>query len=121
MTPKEVIKLAKEKKAACVDLKFMDFLGTWQHFTIPMTELTEGLFEEGSGFDGSSIRGCVLLISQSSYMVRFHPKSAHKWETTCLAATSVRMCALGTAAVPSPPIRPSPPCSSPRRSKSWLS
>jgi glutamine synthetase len=57
MTPKDVIKLAKEKKAACVDLKFMDFLGTWQHFTIPMTELNEGLFEEGSGFDGSSIRG----------------------------------------------------------------
>ena len=57
MTPKEVIKLAKDKKAACVDLKFMDFLGTWQHFTIPMTELSEGLFEEGSGFDGSSIRG----------------------------------------------------------------
>ena len=57
MTPKEVIKFAKEKKAACVDLKFMDFLGTWQHFTIPMTELSEGLFEEGSGFDGSSIRG----------------------------------------------------------------
>jgi len=57
MTPKDVIKLAKEKKAACVDLKFMDFLGTWQHFTIPMTELHEGLFDEGSGFDGSSIRG----------------------------------------------------------------
>jgi glutamine synthetase len=57
MTPKEVIKFAKEKKAACVDLKFMDFLGTWQHFTIPMTELSEGLFEEGNGFDGSSIRG----------------------------------------------------------------
>ncbi len=57
MTPKEAIKLAKEKKAACVDLKFLDFLGTWQHFTIPMTELHEGLFDEGSGFDGSSIRG----------------------------------------------------------------
>jgi glutamine synthetase len=57
MTPKEAIKLAKDKKAACVDLKFLDFLGTWQHFTIPMTELHEGLFDEGSGFDGSSIRG----------------------------------------------------------------
>ncbi len=57
MTPKEVIAFAKEKKAACVDLKFLDFLGTWQHFTIPMSELSEGLFEEGSGFDGSSIRG----------------------------------------------------------------
>jgi glutamine synthetase len=57
MTPKEVIKFAKEQKSACVDLKFLDFLGTWQHFTIPMTELSEGLFDEGSGFDGSSIRG----------------------------------------------------------------
>jgi glutamine synthetase len=57
MTPKEVIKFAKEQKSACVDLKFLDFLGTWQHFTIPMTEFSEALFEEGSGFDGSSIRG----------------------------------------------------------------
>jgi glutamine synthetase len=57
MTPKDVIKFAKENKAVCVDLKFMDFLGTWQHFTIPMSELTEDLFEEGTGFDGSSIRG----------------------------------------------------------------
>jgi glutamine synthetase len=57
MSAKDVIKFAKENKAACVDLKFMDFLGTWQHFTIPMTELSEGLFDEGSGFDGSSIRG----------------------------------------------------------------
>jgi len=57
MTPKEAVKFAKEKKAVCVDLKFMDFLGTWQHFTIPMSEYGEALFEEGSGFDGSSIRG----------------------------------------------------------------
>jgi glutamine synthetase len=56
MTPKEVVKFAKDKKAVCVDLKFMDFLGTWQHFTIPMSEFGEGLFDEGSGFDGSWIR-----------------------------------------------------------------
>jgi glutamine synthetase len=40
-----------------VDLKFLDFLGTWQHFSIPTSELSEDLFDEGSGFDGSSIRG----------------------------------------------------------------
>ena len=57
MTPKEAVKFAKDKKAVCVDLKFMDFLGTWQHFTIPMSEYGEALFEEGSGFDGSSISG----------------------------------------------------------------
>ena len=57
MTPKEVIKFANEKKAVCADLKFLDFLGIWQHFTIPMSEVDEALFEDGNGFDGSSIRG----------------------------------------------------------------
>jgi len=40
-----------------VDLKFLDFIGIWQHFTIPVSELKEEIFEEGLGFDGSSIRG----------------------------------------------------------------
>src|SRR5512139_3662035 len=57
MTPKDVIKFMKERKATTVDLKFNDFLGIWQHFTIPVSEMDESIFEEGSGFDGSSIRG----------------------------------------------------------------
>ncbi|MGH7805377.1 MAG: type I glutamate--ammonia ligase [Candidatus Binatia bacterium] len=57
MSPKDAIKFAKENKAVCVDFKFMDFLGTWQHFTTPMSEFDEAVFEDGSGFDGSSIRG----------------------------------------------------------------
>ena len=56
-TAKDVLKFAKDNKVEAVDLKFLDFLGTWQHFTIPTSELSEDLFEEGSGFDGSSIRG----------------------------------------------------------------
>src|SRR5947199_1415075 len=56
-TPKDVLKFAKDNKVEAVDLKFLDLLGLWQHFTIPTSELTEELFEEGSGFDGSSIRG----------------------------------------------------------------
>src|SRR5881296_3221203 len=56
-TPKDVLKFAKDNKVEAVDLKFLDLLGTWQHFTIPTSELGEELFEEGSGFDGSSIRG----------------------------------------------------------------
>jgi glutamine synthetase len=54
---KDVLKFAKDNKCEAVDLKFLDFLGTWQHFSVTMTELTDDLFEEGSGFDGSSIRG----------------------------------------------------------------
>jgi glutamine synthetase len=57
MKPKDVLGLAKDRSAVMVDLKFMDFIGLWQHFTIPLGELKEEIFEEGLGFDGSSIRG----------------------------------------------------------------
>ena len=53
----EVYKLAKESGAELVDLKFMDFPGIWQHFTVPISQLGDEMFEEGLGFDGSSIRG----------------------------------------------------------------
>ncbi|HQR09105.1 MAG TPA: glutamine synthetase, partial [Gemmatales bacterium] len=55
MKPKEVLALIKEKEIRAVDLRFMDFPGIWQHFTIPSEEMEESIFEEGLGFDGSSI------------------------------------------------------------------
>jgi len=54
-TVAEVLEMAKGVKM--VDLRFTDMPGIWQHFTIPARELTGELFEEGIGFDGSSIRG----------------------------------------------------------------
>jgi glutamine synthetase len=57
MTPKDVLAFAKEKGAKVVDIRFLDFPGVWQHFTVPMSELDESSFEDGFGFDGSSIRG----------------------------------------------------------------
>jgi len=57
MTAKEVLAFAKSNNVEMVDLKFMDFVGTWQHFAVPVYELGEDNFEEGYGFDGSSIRG----------------------------------------------------------------
>src|SRR5438045_9049064 len=56
-TPKSVIDNARKAEAKMVDVKFVDTFGTWQHFSVPTHELTEGVFEEGFGFDGSSIRG----------------------------------------------------------------
>lgn len=56
-TPKSVIENAKKQQAKMVDIKFVDTFGTWQHFSIPISELTEEAFDEGLGFDGSSIRG----------------------------------------------------------------
>ena len=56
MSPSDALKLAKEKKVTIVDLKFQDFIGTWQHFQIPIKQIGEQSFEEGINFDGSSIR-----------------------------------------------------------------
>src|ERR1700686_1189024 len=52
-----VIALAPKQGLKIVDLKFIGLIGTWQHFSIPVQELTRGLFSEGIGFDGSGIRG----------------------------------------------------------------
>ena len=57
MTPKDVLAFAKENSAKVVDIRFLDFPGVWQHFTVPMCEFDESSFEDGFGFDGSSIRG----------------------------------------------------------------
>jgi glutamine synthetase len=57
MTPQQVLALMREKEVKAVDLRFMDFPGMSQHFTIPADALEESVFEEGLGFDGSSIRG----------------------------------------------------------------
>ncbi|MDX1945118.1 MAG: type I glutamate--ammonia ligase [Pirellulaceae bacterium] len=57
MTPREVLALCREKDVKAVDLRFCDLLGTWQHFTLPVGKLDQDVFEEGLGFDGSSIRG----------------------------------------------------------------
>ena len=57
MTPSEFFEHAKQNYAKMVDLKFTDLLGTWQHCSFPIEIWDEGTFEEGVGFDGSSIRG----------------------------------------------------------------
>jgi len=57
MTPKEVMAMCRQKGIKAVDLRFTDFFGTIQHFTIPASRLSEDSFEDGFGFDGSSIRG----------------------------------------------------------------
>src|SRR5512135_1142 len=56
-TPTSVIELARKTGAKMVDIKFVETFGTWQHFSCPIRELTEEIFTEGLGFDGSSIRG----------------------------------------------------------------
>lgn len=72
-TVADVIKMGKEVQI--VDLRFTDLPGIWQHFSIPSRELTEELFEEGIGFDGSSIRG-FQEIHESDMLLMPDPTTA---------------------------------------------
>src|SRR4051794_35789504 len=70
--PREALELAGRTQAQMVDLKFCDLLGSWQHMTLPITSFDESAFDEGLGFDGSSIRGWqgisesdMLLVPQA--------------------------------------------------------
>ena len=75
LVPKDVIKLAKERGAKFVDIRFIDLPGLWQHFSIPVRELTEELFADGIGFDGSSIRG-FQQIHESDMLLIPDPETA---------------------------------------------
>ena len=75
MTPKEVLAMCREKDVKAVDLRFTDFPGLSQHTTIPVTHLTEEMFEDGLGFDGSSIRGWQE-INESDMLIVPQPDTA---------------------------------------------
>ncbi len=75
MSPKEVISFAKEHNLKMVNFKFTDMFGTWQQFTIPTSELSETVFAEGLGFDGSSVRGWQG-IQESDMLVMPDSKTA---------------------------------------------
>jgi len=64
----DVLKYIKENKISFVDMKFMDFPGQWQHFTVPSSQLDSGSFDDGFGFDGSSIRGWKA-INESDMLI----------------------------------------------------
>jgi len=74
-TAKEVMDMAKAKGVSTVDFRFMDFIGTWQHFSTPIAELKEEVFKDGLGFDGSSIRGWSH-IHESDMLVIPDPETA---------------------------------------------
>jgi glutamine synthetase len=75
MTPHDVLKMVKENNVQMIDLRFMDFPGLMQHFSIPAVKLAEDVFEEGVGFDGSSIRGWQA-IHESDMLVIPDPDTA---------------------------------------------
>ncbi|MDA8273052.1 MAG: type I glutamate--ammonia ligase [Deltaproteobacteria bacterium] len=69
MTENEVMQYIKEQEIQLVDVKFCDLLGTWQHFTVPISELSADVFKEGFGFDGSSIRGWQAIEASDMLII----------------------------------------------------
>ena len=45
-TAKDVLSYAKEHGTQMVSLRFIDFIGRWRHFAVPLHELNEGIFDE---------------------------------------------------------------------------
>src|SRR5439155_17225895 len=74
-SPKDVVAFAKASGVKMVDVKFVDLSGSWQHFSFPVGELEEDKFEEGLGFDGSSIRG-FQKIHESDMLLMPDPTTA---------------------------------------------
>src|ERR1700730_10071978 len=74
-TPKDILEYAKKHDAKQLDLRFTDLPGVQQHVTYPITELEESSFEEGFGFDGSSIRGWAA-INESDMLLIPDPATA---------------------------------------------
>jgi glutamine synthetase len=74
MSPKEVLEFAKKNDAKQIDLRFSDIPGLWHHVSYPISELDEEVFEEGYGFDGSSIRAWAA-ISESDMLLMPDPNT----------------------------------------------
>ena len=83
MTPEKILKKVKDENIKFIDLKFLDLPGLWQHFTITPSEIgvddpngaKGGIWTEGIGFDGSSIRG-FQEIHESDMLLKLDPETA---------------------------------------------
>jgi glutamine synthetase len=93
MNAKTVLKYASEQGAKFVSTRFTDLPGSWQHLSYPIKELTESSFEDGFGFDGSSIRGWAAIHESDMLLV---PDPYRYWmdpfavePTLCLVCNAV--------------------------------
>ena len=91
-SPKSVLDLVKKSNAKMVDIKFVDTFGTWQHFSVPVKELTLEVFEEGFGFDGSSIRGWKSI--EASDMLAMPDPATAFIDPFCAAPTLSLTCTI---------------------------
>lgn len=75
-SPQEALVLCRENDVKAVDLRFTDFLGRLHHTTVPVSQLTEAAFDDGFGFDGSSIRNWQAIDESDMLLV---PQAESAW------------------------------------------
>ena len=93
MSTNSALKFVADEKAAYVNVRFTDLVGAWHHLTFPVEELSEKSFEEGFGFDGSSLRGWASIHESDMLLV---PDATRFWidpfmseKTVCFVADVV--------------------------------
>ena len=93
MNAKHVLSYASDQEARFVSIRFTDLVGSWNHLTFPIDQLTEDSFEEGFGFDGSSLRGWAAINESDMLLI---PDPSRCWvdpfvedTTICLIANVV--------------------------------
>lgn len=93
MNAKNVLSYATDQEARFVSIRFTDLVGAWHHLTYPINQLTEDSFEEGFGFDGSSLRGWAAINESDMLLI---PDPSRCWvdpftedATICLIANVV--------------------------------
>jgi glutamine synthetase len=93
MSVQDILKFAKDEQVSYVNVRFTDLVGAWHHLTFPIGELSESSFEEGFGFDGSSLRGWASIHESDMLLV---PDPYRYWvdafmgeKTLCLIADVV--------------------------------
>src|SRR4029079_10906042 len=69
MNAKNVLQFAADQEARFVSVRFTDLPGSWHHLTFPIAQLTEGCFEDGFGFDASSLRGWAAINESDMLLV----------------------------------------------------
>jgi glutamine synthetase len=90
---KDILKFAADEKVAYVSVRFTDLVGAWHHLTFPIDQLSEDSFENGFGFDASSLRGWASIHESDMLLV---PDASRHWldsfrerPTLCLIADVV--------------------------------
>ena len=93
MDAKTVMHFAVDQQVKFVDIRFTDLPGSWHHLTFPISQISESTFEEGLGFDASSLRGWASINESDMLMIpdptRFWVDPFFEEPTLCLFANIV--------------------------------